>query len=261
MLYCNTRYDNITHTTTIEKGTYMLQNPNQIKNDKTLYIHLLPAVHQFAYEQENILLYQVKTKRFPAVNETLNHLLGYTLVMGKNSLLNSKQRVSEFYSVMARVLIETGANEEILSQFHNIYHKMQAIYVTYDELCETAQQMAGFFIQCIRTCAPLSSGQSAVCQSRGYMARHYASRITLAETAAYVHLNPAYFSSLFKKTTGISFKEYLNRIRVEESKLLLKNSNYEIIDIAVATGFEDQSYFTKIFSKYTNMTPGQFRFM
>ena len=83
--------------------------------------------------------------------------------------------------------------------------------------------------------------------------------MSLDAVARHVHLNPAYFSSLFKQSTGSSFKEYLNMVRVEESKRLLTNTNYSVIDIAIATGFEDQSYFSKVFKKYTGLTPKQYR--
>lgn len=48
-------------------------------------------------------------------------------------------------------------------------------------------------------------------------------------------------------------------IRVEESKRLLSNTDYSLIDIAIAAGFENQSYFSRIFKKYTGLTPRQFR--
>ena len=64
---------------------------------------------------------------------------------------------------------------------------------------------------------------------------------------------------LFKKSTGSSFKEYLNMVRIEESKRLLSNTDFSIIDIAIAVGFEDQSYFSKVFKKFTGLTPKQFR--
>ena len=48
-------------------------------------------------------------------------------------------------------------------------------------------------------------------------------------------------------------------VRVEESKRLLSNTEYSIIDIAVACGFDDQSYFSKVFKKYTGMSPKQYR--
>ena len=83
--------------------------------------------------------------------------------------------------------------------------------------------------------------------------------LTLEEVANHVHLNPAYFSSLFKQSTGSSFKEYLNMVRIEESKRLLANTDYSVIDIAVASGFGDQSYFCRVFKKYTGLTPRQYR--
>ena len=92
-----------------------------------------------------------------------------------------------------------------------------------------------------------------------YIAQNFSSPIALEDVANHVHLNPAYFSTVFKQSTGSSFKEYLNMVRIEESKRLLTNTNYSVIDIAVATGFEDQSYFSKVFKKYTGLTPKQYR--
>lgn len=93
-----------------------------------------------------------------------------------------------------------------------------------------------------------------------FITENYAYRITLSDVASETHLNPAYFSSLFKKSTGISFKEYLNLVRIEESKRLLITTEFSIIDIAIGIGFEDQSYFSKVFKKYTGVTPKQFRY-
>ena len=74
-----------------------------------------------------------------------------------------------------------------------------------------------------------------------------------------MYLNPAYFSTLFRQSCGSTFKEYLNIVRIEESKRLLANTDYSIIDIAVAVGFDNQSYFSKVFKKYTGLTPKQYR--
>ncbi len=93
-----------------------------------------------------------------------------------------------------------------------------------------------------------------------FITENYAYRITLSDVASEAHLNPSYFSSLFKQSTGISFKEYLNLVRIEESKRLLAITEFSIIDIAIGIGFEDQSYFSKVFKKYTGLTPKQFRY-
>lgn len=102
-------------------------------------------------------------------------------------------------------------------------------------------------------------GNGVIENAIAYMKQHFDSPITLQETAGYVDLNPSYFSTLFKQSCGLSFKEYLNYIRIEESKKLLTSTDRSILDIAIDIGFEDQSYFTKVFKKYTGLTPKQYR--
>lgn len=92
-----------------------------------------------------------------------------------------------------------------------------------------------------------------------YIKDNYQMPLTLEMAAGQMMLNPSYFSTLFKQTTGSSFKDYLNYIRIEESKKLLTNTNGTILDIALTVGFENQSYFTKVFRKYTGITPKQYR--
>ena len=58
-----------------------------------------------------------------------------------------------------------------------------------------------------------------------YINEHYNEDINLETVANIVHLNPSYFSSIFKKEVGVSFSNYLNKIRIEQSKLLLKNTD------------------------------------
>lgn len=102
-------------------------------------------------------------------------------------------------------------------------------------------------------------GSDAIENAIHYIRHHYDQPLTLKGTAAYVDLNPSYFSTLFKQRCGMSFKDYLNAVRIEKSKKLLQDTDYPILDIALAVGFEDQSYFTKVFKKYTQTTPRQYR--
>ncbi len=59
----------------------------------------------------------------------------------------------------------------------------------------------------------------------------------------------------------MKFSEYLNTVRIEESKKYLLDLNYSISDIAVMMGFSDQSYYTKVFKIYENISPGKYRKM
>ena len=58
---------------------------------------------------------------------------------------------------------------------------------------------------------------------------------------------------------GVTFREQLCRIRVEESKLLLLTQKYSLADIAIAMGFPDQSYYCKVFKRIVGVTPGKYR--
>ena len=74
-----------------------------------------------------------------------------------------------------------------------------------------------------------------------------------------VSLSPNYLSSLFRKQLHCTFREQLCRIRVEESKSLLLNTEYSLADIALAMGFADQSYYCKSFKRIVGIPPGRFR--
>ena len=92
-----------------------------------------------------------------------------------------------------------------------------------------------------------------------YLNTHYQEKITLEEAAQRVYLSPAYFSRVFKAEMGESFTAYLNRVRIEHSKELLRHKNIRLTDIAQLVGFEDQSYFTKVFKKLAGVPPLQYR--
>ena len=70
-----------------------------------------------------------------------------------------------------------------------------------------------------------------------------------------VHLSESYFSTLFKKRCGTSFTEYLNAVRIEESKRLLAQGDLNVTEAAVRVGFASQSYFSKVFRRVTGMSP------
>jgi len=92
-----------------------------------------------------------------------------------------------------------------------------------------------------------------------YIHQNYLKKITLEDVALEVHLNAQYLSRLFKKEINQSFVDYLNGLRVKRACELLKQTNYTIYRIAIETGFSDAPYFTRVFVKHMNMTPGNFR--
>lgn len=106
----------------------------------------------------------------------------------------------------------------------------------------------------------VSEVELPVVQAAEYMEQHFKENITAVIVAGEVYLNPSYFSTLFKRVMGISFTRYLNELRVEESKRLLKSEeDHAIQDIANDIGYRSQSYYSKVFKKYTGLTPNEYR--
>ena len=169
-----------------------------------------------------------------------------------------KARAIELCSLLSRTAIEGGApTDSILKLNNHFLQNLQQIH-TMDTLCYKLQEIVETFSESMFNYIP-SRNSELIKKAMLYISEHFNAPLTLEEVAAHVHLHPSYFSTLFKSSTGSSFKEYLNMVRIEESKRLLSNTDYSIIDIAVAVGFEDQSYFSKVFKKYTGLTPKQFR--
>lgn len=94
---------------------------------------------------------------------------------------------------------------------------------------------------------------------RKYISEHYAEEITRDDLAKLVYLNPDYLSRMFRTETGESLSNYLIRYRIEKAKELLSNTNSPINQIACDVGYTNFSYFAKIFRKYAQCTPNEYR--
>ena len=92
-----------------------------------------------------------------------------------------------------------------------------------------------------------------------YMDNHYYDKITLEKLAEMVYLSPSYLSRIFKKETGYTINEYLIQVRIEKAKRLLHRKDLRVTDVADAVGFDDQSYFTKVFRRMVGTTPLKYK--
>lgn len=98
-----------------------------------------------------------------------------------------------------------------------------------------------------------------VSKARRYVEEHFDEPITLTKAAKVVNTSVRYFCKVFKNYTGITFVDYLTRLRVEKSKDLLLNPNRRISEAAFEVGFESLTQFNRSFKKHTGMTPTEFR--
>lgn len=84
-------------------------------------------------------------------------------------------------------------------------------------------------------------------------------QITVHDIAKSANYNAEYLSSLFKKETGLTLVQYLNKTRIEISKNLLSGNNISIKEAAYSCGFTDEKYYMKIFKRFEGITPTQYK--
>lgn len=98
-------------------------------------------------------------------------------------------------------------------------------------------------------------------KAKDYIEKNYYKDINMAVVSNYVSLNYSYFSSIFNRDTGMNFSDYLNFVRVEKAKVLLKNIDYKIHEVSEMVGYKNPKHFTKNFKKFTKLTPVEYRIL
>lgn len=99
----------------------------------------------------------------------------------------------------------------------------------------------------------------AVTKVMEYLKAHYQEPLSLDALSQLVGYTPQYLSSLFSDKVGISIQLFLQRMRIEEACRLLTTTNLSTTDVAASVGYQDTRHFAKIFKKYENVSPREFR--
>lgn len=105
----------------------------------------------------------------------------------------------------------------------------------------------------------MDSTKETIRKAITYIDQHLKEELTLKEVAAQVHLNPSYFSVLFKEQVKLNFSEYVTRRRIQRAKELVISTTLPINEIAEMAGYKTSKYFIKIFKEMEGMTPSAYR--
>ncbi len=109
--------------------------------------------------------------------------------------------------------------------------------------------------------AKASQEARPIMEAKKYMQLHYQEALRLEDVSAVVGFNATYFSTFFKKETGMNFIDYLTELRIEKAKELLCQEEITINDAAETVGYQDLKHFSRLFKKKTGISPSDYRKM
>ena len=175
---------------------------------------------------------------FSFLNEEHNHLLCNLSVKQQNQIQSVLQQL---ITLQEEVTPESDAMRKMM---------LATLLLTLKSLCRIQQEQGG------------ENGRVSnqiVDQIQGYIAEHYAEKLTLTGIASQFYISPYYLSRLFKKSINLSLIEYINGVRIKAAQNLIEKSNESISDIAEKTGFLTTAHFRRVFKDATGLSPQQYR--
>ncbi len=214
----------------------------------------------YPVELEKELLSKIKLGDKKGAKTILNELLGHVLFNNGNNIEITRARVLELMVVISRAAVEGGGNLEMVFGLNFKYLNEVSTLNNVERLCDWIIKVLNRFSECMYNIENINNFH-VIQKAMEYINDNISSNISLDSVAEHVYLSPSYFSRLFKKEMGINLIDYLNKIRVEESKKYLIDFKIPLSDVAHAVGFSDQSYYTKVFKKIEGVSPGQYRKM
>lgn len=212
-----------------------------------------------SYENEKLRHHIIRDGRTDLLDTVMTDIDdGTTGTLSKDRLRNEKNLLISAITLFTRYAMDGGLDEETA-------YTMSDSYIQYGELCKAVSEVDALYQRALRefTTAVHEKGKLRcsvkIRHSLRYIQVHLHDEITLGKIADSVKISPCYLSRLFQKEMDISIIEFIQKERVEAAKQRLLHTDELISVTSEYYHFSSQSYFIKIFKKYTGMTPAQYR--
>lgn len=214
----------------------------------------------YSLDKERELVSKIRLAELEPADKIFRELLGEVLFTSGTKIPIIKARVLELSVVMSRAAVEGGAEFDHIMKINNEFLQDLSRYSAIDDISFAAVQVFEKYLTAVKKHTNVKNHQ-IVSQIKKFISNNYFKNLTLEDIAESVFLSPYYISRVFKEDQGITIMDYATKVRLEEAKKLLHNPRYNIDDIAEKVGYNDPSYFSKVFRRKEGMSPSQFRHM
>jgi len=213
---------------------------------------------KYPLDKEKQLLRSIKLGDKAAAQKYLNEIFGYVYFSSGRDFDEIKARSLELIVLLSRASVEAGADEELIFGMNHEYIKEIMLLDRIEDLTQWFSNIMNRFTDQVFNLRDIKHADT-IFKALAFIKENYMKKISLDDVARSVYLSSSYFSKIFKQEMKCNFNTYINMFRIESSKELLKDPGIELVDIASIAGFEDQSYFSKVFKKIVGISPGKFR--
>ncbi len=250
---------NLTNAALLENHRIAYQRERKraeaIHDLKSRYFYSIREVY---LREEPALVASMRKGNRSEARGILNRILAGIYHLGGDKLNMIKSFLMELVVTMCRTAVESGGRaQEVLGVNYANLSELAHIE-SEEELSQWLTQMLELIMDSIHRHRHRPS-TVLLHNAMKYLGEHFHEDISREDVARVANLSPSHFSRLINKELGRSFSDILNQLRVDRASELLVRTDKDLLQIAMETGFSDQSYFTKVFRRHTRLTPREYR--
>ncbi len=192
-------------------------------------------------------------KAFEVVSSIVNNIKGKEVDIHAVSV--ALQNIVE--KILSKIKSEYGyVNKLFLYDNYDIFYKKE--YDSKEMIIKDFEEIIKEFLDLFGNFKVGYKG-AIIRQACQYVVKNIDSDVSLANVSNELNISKNYFCALFKNETGENFLTFVTRTKMERAKILLKNNNMKVYEVCDYLGYNDTTYFTRIFKKYSNMTPYEYK--
>ena len=210
----------------------------------------------YPFEKERALLQAISHGEKEEARQYLTELLA-SLHAGGNEISRIRGQISELLVLLSRTAAENGMDEQQVLLLHRQWQKTLSSLSSFQAVSAWLLTVVEDMLENLAA-YPDVRHANIIHRCIQHIGAGYQERLTLEDTARMVCLSPDYLSRIFRQETGISFHQYLNNVRITKAKELIRTTNLRLTDISQMVGYDDQSYFTKVFKRTAGIAPGEY---